>query len=510
MRKLDEVLNGEVLTLTGIVKAFPGVLANDHVDFSLKKGEIHTLLGENGAGKTTLVNILYGLYTPDAGEIRINGQKIQIKKPSDALSHGIGMVHQHFMLIPIMSVAENIMLGNETRKYGLIDGESAKRRIRDLARQYNFDIDPDDLVEDLPIGSQQRVEIIKALYRKAEILILDEPTAVLTTQESAELFSILRSMKAEGKSIIFISHKLKEVLEISDIITVLRDGKVVGSVKPGDTDEQQLASMMVGRQVILQVAKEKMKKGDPVLTVKDLSVHDQRELRAVNNVSFTVHAGEIYGIAGVQGNGQTELIQALTGLVGFQAGEIWINNKRVSGENPREVTVLGTAHIPEDRQQYGLVLPYPLRDNLILCSYYARPFSRHRILNIPSITAEATRLLEEYDIKAPGIGTITDTLSGGNQQKTVVARELAREIKLLIAAQPTRGLDVGSIEYIHKKIIEARDNRRAVLLVSTELDEIMSLADTIAVMYKGEIIETMRSDEATKEKIGLLMAGVKP
>ncbi len=505
---MSDISNVEILSLKGIVKTFPGVVANDHIDFTLRRGEIHTLLGENGAGKTTLMNILYGLYTPDEGEIEISGRKARIKNPSDALSRGIGMVHQHFMLIPIMSVTENIVLGNEMTKYGLLDRKKAKKKILALSKQYKFDLDPDDLVQDLPIGSQQRVEIIKALYREAEILILDEPTAVLTTQESRELFSILRAMKDEGKSIIFISHKLKEVLEISDVITVLRNGAVVGSVIPDDTDEQRLASMMVGRQVILQVEKERMKKGEPVLKVKNLNVDDQRGIRAVNDVSFCVHTGEIYGIAGVQGNGQTELIQALTGIALFQAGEIWINDHRLSGGNPREVTVFGTAHIPEDRQQYGLVLPYPLRDNLILCSYYEKPFSNHCVLNFPVITSEATQLLEEYDIKAPGIGTITETLSGGNQQKAVVARELAREIKLLIAAQPTRGLDVGSIEYIHKKIVEARDNRRAVLLISTELDEIMSLADTIAVMYKGEIIKTMNGDEATKERLGLLMAGI--
>ncbi len=506
---MSDISNVEILSLKGIVKTFPGVVANDHIDFTLRRGEIHTLLGENGAGKTTLMNILYGLYTPDEGEIEISGRKARIKNPSDALSRGIGMVHQHFMLIPIMSVTENIVLGNEMTKYGLLDRKKAKKKILALSKQYKFDLDPDDLVQDLPIGSQQRVEIIKALYREAEILILDEPTAVLTTQESRELFSILRAMKDEGKSIIFISHKLKEVLEISDVITVLRNGAVVGSVIPDDTDEQRLASMMVGRQVILQVEKEGMKKGEPVLKVKNLNVDDQRGIRAVNDVSFSVHAGEIYGIAGVQGNGQTELIQALTGITLFQAGEIRINDHRLSGGNPREVTAFGTAHIPEDRQQYGLVLPYPLRDNLILCSYYEKPFSNHCVLNFPVITSEATQLLEEYDIKAPGIGTITETLSGGNQQKAVVARELAREIELLIAAQPTRGLDVGSIEYIHKKIVEARDNRRAVLLISTELDEIMSLADTIAVMYKGEIIKTMNGDEATKERLGLLMAGIK-
>ena len=491
-----------------IMKVFPGVVANDRIDFSLRKGEIHTLLGENGAGKTTLMNILYGLYTPDEGEIKIDGREVQIKTPSDALSHGIGMVHQHFMLIPIMSVAENIILGKETKKNGLLDREKAKNKIQTLSQQYKLDLNPDDLIKDLPIGTQQRVEIIKALYREANILILDEPTSVLTPQESKELFTILRSLKNEGKSIIFISHKLKEVLDISDRITVLRNGKVIGSVEPGDTNEQQLASMMVGREVILKVEKKKMDMGAPVLVVNDLNVNDQRGVKAVNSISFTIHEGEIFGIAGVQGNGQTELIQALTGLSPFQNGEVTIQNRKLPGENPREVTLLGTAHIPEDRQKYGLVLPYPVRDNLILCSYYSKPFSNRRILNFPFIAEKTSQLLNEYDIKAPGINTITDTLSGGNQQKTIVARELARDIKLLIASQPTRGLDVGSIEYIHKKIIETRDARCGVLLVSPELDEIMSLADTIGVIFKGQIIKTLNVEEATKEKLGLLMAGI--
>ncbi len=498
----------DILSLQGIVKIFPGVLANDHIDFSLGKGEIHSLLGENGAGKTSLMNILYGLYTPDEGEIYINGRKVQIKNPSDALSLGIGMVHQHFMLIPIMSVTENIMLGMETKKIGMLDTEKAKNRIRELSGQYKFNLDPDDLIKDLPIGTQQRVEIIKALYREANILILDEPTSVLTPQETEELFAILRSLKDEGKSIIFISHKLKEVLSISDKITVLRDGRSIGSVTPENTSEQELASMMVGREVILKVEKNVMKRGAPVLQVKDLEVNDQRGAKVVDSISFTVNEGEIFGIAGVQGNGQTELIQALTGLLPFQNGEVVMKGVKLTGEDPRKVTLLGIAHIPEDRQKYGLVLQYPVRDNLILCSYYAEPFSKRGILDYPVISEKASRLIEEYDIRTPGINTVTETLSGGNQQKTVVARELARDINLLIASQPTRGLDVGSVEYIHKKIIETRDARRGVLLVSSELDEIMSLADTIGVIYKGKIIKTLNIEEATKEKLGLLMAGV--
>jgi simple sugar transport system ATP-binding protein len=501
-------MKSEILSLKGVVKTFPGVLANDNVDFSLEKGEIHTLLGENGAGKTTLVNILYGLYTPDKGEILINGQRAEIHTPSDALSYGIGMVHQHFMLIPIMNVAENIMLGKEIRRRGLLDRVEADKIIRELCQRYKFDLHPNDLIKDLPIGTQQKVEILKALYREANILILDEPTAVLTPQESEELFAILRSLKQEGKSIIFISHKLKEVLKISDRITVLRDGRVVGSVTPEETSEKELARMMVGREVILSVEKGKMKRGDPILQVINLKALDTRKLKAVDDVSFNVHEGEIYGLAGVQGNGQTELVQALTGLLPFESGRIVIQQQEITGENPREVFQTGAAHIPEDRQKYGLVLPYPVRDNLVLCSYFEMPFSNHSILNFPFITERSSKLIQEYDIKTPSIHTITETLSGGNQQKTVVARELARNIRLLIASQPTRGLDVGSIEYIHKKIIETRDAGCGVLLVSSELDEILSLADTIGVIYKGKIIKTLSIKEATKEKLGLLMAGI--
>jgi ABC-type uncharacterized transport system ATPase subunit len=498
----------EVLSLKNISKAFPGVVANDNIDFTLKKGEIHSLLGENGAGKTTLMNILYGLYTPDAGEVFINQKKVVIHSPFDALSYGIGMVHQHFMLIPVMTVCENIILGKEVKKNGLINIEEAHNRIMTLSERYSFDLTPTDMIKDLPIGTQQRVEILKALYREASILILDEPTAVLTPQESEELFDILRSLKKEGKSIIFISHKLKEALEISDTITVLRDGKLIGSVTPDETDEPQLARMMVGREVILKVQKEKMHRGNPVLQVKDLNVYDRRGVKVVNGISFTVHAGEIYGMAGVQGNGQTELVEALTGLLNFENGEIIIDNDKLQGENPREVIERRAAHIPEDRQKHGLVLPYPVRDNLILCSYYKEPFSKRLALNFPYINEIATKLLKEFDIKAPGILTTTETLSGGNQQKTVVARELSREIRLLIASQPTRGLDVGSIEYIHKKIVETRDSGCAVLLVSSELDEILSLSDTIGVIFKGQIVKTLSCEEATKDQLGLLMAGI--
>jgi ABC-type uncharacterized transport system ATPase subunit len=499
---------GTILELKGVVKRFPGVVANDHIDFTLMKGEIHSLLRENGAGKTTLMNILYGLYTPDEGSILVDGREAHIKSPSDALRCGIGMVHQHFMLIPVMTVAENIILGIETKRGGMLDMPRAKERIRALASRYRFDIDPDDIVKDLPIGTQQRVEIVKALYRKAQILILDEPTAVLTPQEIVELFTILRSLKKEGKSIIFISHKLKEVLEISDNITVLRNGKNVGSVRPVETSEQQLAQMMVGREVLLKVQKGGMRRGVPVLEVRDLTVHDARGMKVVDGISFTVHQGEVFGMAGVQGNGQTELVQALTGLLPFQGGRELIQNRAVGGQDPREVTRLGAAHIPEDRHKYGLVLPYPVRDNLILCSYYELPFSKNGVFDFTAISKTASTLVREFDIKTPGITALTETLSGGNQQKTVVARELSRNVKLLIASQPTRGLDVGSIEYIHRKIIETRDAGCGVLLVSSELDEIMGLSDTIGVMFKGRILAIMNAEGVTKEGLGLLMAGI--
>jgi len=501
-------MDREILSLKEIVKTFPGVIANNHINFSLKKGEIHSLLGENGAGKTTLMNILYGIYTPDGGEIYINGGKIIINSPDDALSYGIGMVHQHFMLIPTMSVTENIILGKEIKNNGLLDLKRANGDIKALSKKYNFNINPKDIVKELPIGTQQRVEILKALYRKASILILDEPTSVLTPQETEELFLILRSLKAEGKSIIFISHKLKEVLEISDNITVLRNGNVVGSVKPEATNESELARMMVGREVILKVNKEKMKEGKPVLVVNNLDVYDRRGVKAVDGVSLNVHEGEIFGIAGVQGNGQTELVEAITGLTPFTGGSVLIGGKKIEPEKPRDVIEFGTAHIPEDRQKHGLVLQYPVRDNFILCSYYKSPFSRHHIFNFPVISETSNRLITEYDIKTPNILSVAETLSGGNQQKTIVARELTRNIKLLIASQPTRGLDVGSIEYIHKKIIETRDSGCAVLLVSSELDEIMALSDTIGVMFKGKIIKTTIQEEITRDKLGLLMAGI--
>jgi len=674
-----------ILELKGITKSFPGVLANDHIDLTLEKGEIHALLGENGAGKTTLMNILYGLYTPDEGRIFIHGREVHIHSPNDAIAHGIGMVHQHFMLVPVMTVAENVMLGVESllwpyswkgffrflavaggalslllvlslllagnagaagemlvsllstfvgalagpaaagalssgltsalgnasaaslygwlalltlalvlaivlllsalfglfsfltwalRKgrgyflladigirsvflallsvnwpafrqavfgteeppiatcvvavllihlfgvalsYGLVDTFSSflnrrqvEARIREISTQYNLQVDPTAYVKDLPVGVQQRVEIIKVLYRYADILILDEPTAVLTPQEVEELFRIMRSLVEQGKSIIFITHKLKEVLAVADRITVLRAGRVVGTTTPAQATEASLAAMMVGREVILTVAKEPARPGEPVLKIQDLHVLDDRGNMAVNGVSCEVYAGEILGVAGVQGNGQTELVEALTGLRPVEAGHVFILGEETTHATPRQIIELGVAHIPEDRQHDGLVLSFPVADNLVLCTYYRPPFARWLSLREDRISQVAAELVARFDVRTPSIFVPASNLSGGNQQKVIVARELSRPIRLLIAAQPTRGLDVGSIEYIHQQLVRKRDEGCAVFLVSTELDEILSLADRIAVMYKGRLMAILPAAEATKERLGLLMAGVRP
>jgi len=701
-----------VLELRDVTKAFPGVLANDHIDLNLEQGEIHALLGENGAGKTTLVNVLYGLYTPDEGQVFLNGQEVHIHSPNDAIAHGIGMVHQHFMLIPVMTVAENIALGNETQKlFGvnltvaarrlrhflrainplphlqraapqlyriglsvlgwalvclilagvgsllillgqttaamlifaflfsivwmpmLIDclrrpaasfqeigrgsevawtaivlvgniigalayyfliarrrllpwpekwqatlanlgavvaatfmlarGASAigltvvgldvagfifkllaylsliylglwvilgvyllllevlvwftelvplglktdAERVRRISGQYGLDVDPTAYIKDLSVGAQQRVEIVKALYRQADILILDEPTAVLTPQESDELFEIMRGLVKQGKSIVFITHKLKEVLAVADRIAVLRDGRLVGVTTPAQATEASLAAMMVGREVILTVAKEPAQPKEAVLKVEDLHTEDDRHVPVVRGVTFEVHAGEILGIAGVQGNGQTELVEVLTGLRSATGGHVRITGTETTHATPRQIIELGTAHIPEDRQRDGLVLPYPVCDNLVLCTYYRSPFARGVMINDREVFKQADNLVDLFDIRTPSIFLPASNLSGGNQQKLIVARELSRPIQLLIAAQPTRGLDVGSIEYIHQRLVEKRDQGAAVLLVSAELDEIMSLADRIAVMYEGKIVYAADAAQATREELGLWMAG---
>ncbi|MBK9710221.1 MAG: ABC transporter ATP-binding protein [Kouleothrix sp.] len=499
-----------VLEARNVTKTFPGVVANKDVSLKLYRGEVLALLGENGAGKTTLMNILYGLYHQDSGEMLVHGEPVRITKPSESIRRGIGMVHQHFMLVPVFTVAENIMLGAETVKGLVLDIAAVRKRIHELSQQYNLHVDPDAYVKDLSVGQQQRVEIIKALYRKADILILDEPTAVLTPQEADDLFVVVRTLTAQGTSVIFISHKLKEVLAISDRIMVLRRGRVVGETVPSQATERSLAEMMVGRSVLLEVDKGPAKPGEVVLDVRDLAINDDRGQQVVNGVSLQVCAGEIVGVAGVQGNGQTELVEALTGLRPAKSGHLLIGGAEFTNAVPRKITEAGTAHVPEDRQEDGLVLSYSVADNLVLNTYYVAPFARGVVLDQGQILEHADRLIKEYDIRTPSAEVPVGNLSGGNKQKVIIARELSRPIKLLIAAQPTRGVDVGSIEFIHKTIVAQRDAGAAVLLVSAELDEVMSLADRIAVMYHGQIVATVMGDQVSREDLGLLMAGAKP
>jgi simple sugar transport system ATP-binding protein len=498
-----------LLELRGITKRFPGVLANDSIDLELHEGEILALLGENGAGKTTLMNVLYGLYTPDEGEILVRGEKVDIHGPHDAIDLGIGMVHQHFMLVPVFTVTDNVMLGVESIKNGVfLDRNSVSERIEEISSRFGLDVDPQAMVEDLSVGVQQRVEIIKVLYREAEILIFDEPTAVLTPQEVEELFKVIRSLVDQGKSLIFITHKLNEVMDIADRIMVLRNGAMVGSTTPAEATTASLANMMVGREVLLEVEKSPPKLGEVVLDVDKLTVYDDRQLLAVDDVSFEVMAGEILGIAGVQGNGQTELVEALTGLREIDSGTIKMNGTETTNFSPREVTEIGSAHVPEDRQQDGLVLPFTVANNLVLNTYYQPPFTKGLNLQQAEIKQAALERVDEFDVRTPSISVPVSNLSGGNQQKVIVAREFSRPINLLIASQPTRGLDVGSIEYIHSQIIKKRDEGCAVLLVSPELDEIMSLSDRVAVMFAGKFIAILSEEEVTRERCGLLMAGI--
>lgn len=609
-----------ILEVRDLTKRFPGVLANDSVSFSLKQGEILAFLGENGAGKSTLVNMIYGLYTQDEGEIEFRGEPVDIAEPNDAIELGIGMVHQHFQLVPVFTVAENIVMGTEPTRFpfswrtlGMAGGVSAllfflggifalenvaqwllaalfggaavatiyalvfglgwlsrrrfrlyfpvtavvttlllvalavlgapsriplavllallfaaatypvllvattaldrrvaRQRIRALSEQYGLAVDPDALIEDMPVGVQQRVEIIKTLYREAEILILDEPTAVLTPQETEELFEIMQGLVDQGKSIIFITHKLKEVLTFADRVIVLRDGRVTGETTPAESSEQELAEMMVGREVTLVIEKGPASPSDVVLEVTGLTADDVREQQVLHGVDFGVRAGEVLGVAGVQGNGQTELVEVLTGLRQATGGTFRVLGQDVTNASPRTITELGVAHIPEDRQQDGLVLTFPIYDNMVLNTYYQPPFAKGPSMQFDQVYKYAERLSEEFDVRTPSIELPVQNLSGGNQQKVIVAREFSRPIKLLIAAQPTRGLDVGSIEYIHRRLIEKRDEGVAVLLVSVELDEIMALSDRIAVMYEGQIVDIVSADEVSREELGLLMAGAQP
>jgi len=494
--------------MRGITKRYPGVVANNHIDLDVKAGEIHALLGENGAGKTTLMNVLFGLARPDEGEILLDGQPVQIADPADAIARGIGMVHQHFMLIPVLTVAENILLGAETMANPIfLDRREARRRITELGKRFGFEIDPDARVGSLSVGWQQRVEILKALYRQARILVLDEPTAVLTPQETVEIFAVLRRLAAEGQSIIFISHKLYEVLEIADRITVIRRGEVVGTRQPSQTNEDELAELMVGREVQLAVERGTSHPAEPVLTIENLKVRSDRGQEAVRDVSFSVRAGEILGIAGVAGNGQDELIEAITGLRRSAGGTVSLTGQDITSWSVRERREHGLGYVPGDRQKYGLVLGFPISDNLVLTQYYNRPFARGIQREDAAIEKWARDRIEQFDIRTPSWAASAGNLSGGNQQKVIVAREFSRDLKALVLDQPTRGLDVGSIEFIHKQAIRKRDDGTGILLVSAELDEILELSDRIAVMYRGEIVALVDGrPTANKEEIGLLMA----
>lgn len=494
--------------MRGITKSFPGVLANDNVNLQVRRGEIHALLGENGAGKSTLMNILYGLYQPDSGEILINGQRVEIADPNTAIRHGIGMVHQHFMLVEPFTVTENIVLGAETvRAGGILDVKRARRDVIEISEKYGLFVDPDAKIQDISVGMQQRVEILKALYRGAEILILDEPTAVLTPNEVQELIVIMRRLVEQGKSIIFITHKLKEVKAACDRVTVIRRGKVIGTVAAASADVEQLAEMMVGRKVLLQVEKQQAQAGDTMLSVRDVHALDSRGLPALKGVSFDVRAGEIVGIAGVDGNGQTELIEVITGLRRPTSGSIALKGEDITQLSIRKRFERGIAHIPEDRHKHGLILDFSIAENMVLQDFYRPPYSDRCILRPQAINKHADRLIAEYDVRTPGRGTLARKLSGGNQQKVIIAREMERQPSFILAAQPTRGLDVGAIEFVHRRLVEQRDEGKAVLLVSFELDEILALSDRILVMYEGRIVGELEGHSATEQQLGMLMAG---
>ena len=496
-----------LLAGSGLTKRFPGVVACDDVDVHLEEGEILGLLGENGAGKSTLVKMLFGLYQPDEGTITVQGKEVTLHDPGDAIALGIGMVHQHFQLVPPLTVAENIILGAEPVKRRFLDLGAGERKVVELADRYGLHVPPEAVVEDLPVGVQQRVEILKALYRGAEILILDEPTAVLTPQETDELLQIMRDLAASGVGIIFITHKLREVLAVTDRITVMRNGKVVAEVVTKDATQQSLAEAMVGRSVVLRVDKKPATPGAVVLGVNDLHVLDSRGQVAVNGVDFDVRSGEILGVAGVEGNGQRELIEALTGIRPVQSGSFTIGGVDATHLGPRRIHSLNVAHIPEDREKDGFVGPYSVADNLVLTSYFEAPFAARGVRQLEAVDDRARTLVKRFDIRTPGIRTRVKSLSGGNKQKVIVARELSDENTLVIAGQPTRGIDVGSIEFIHNQLVAARDEGAAILLVSAELDEIFGLADRIVVMYEGRIVATLDAADATREEVGLLMAG---
>ncbi|GMB08396.1 ABC transporter ATP-binding protein [Thermolongibacillus altinsuensis] len=498
-----------VIEMLNIRKVFGNFVANDNITLQLKKGEIHALLGENGAGKSTLMNVLFGLYQPDGGEIRVKGKTVKIANPNVANDLGIGMVHQHFMLVDTFTVTENIILGSEPTKRGQIDMKRAEQEVRELSERYGLAVDPTAKIADISVGMQQRVEILKTLYRGADILIFDEPTAVLTPQEIQELIQIMKALVKEGKSIILITHKLKEIMEVCDRVTVIRRGKGIGTLNVSETNPNELAAMMVGREVHFKTEKKPPKVGKPVLEIKDLVVKDSRGVTVVDHLNLTVHSGEIVGIAGVDGNGQSELIEAITGLIKSESGSIKLNGKEIRNLTPRQITEAGVGHIPQDRHKHGLVLDFPIAENMVLQTYYKEPYSKNGILNFKKIYEKARQLIQEFDVRTPDEYTKARALSGGNQQKAIIGREVDRDPDLLIAAQPTRGLDVGAIEFIHKRLIEQRDKGKAVLLVSFELDEIMNVSDRIAVIYEGKIVAIVDPKETTEQELGLLMAGSK-
>lgn len=501
-------LNTKVIEMKNITKKFGNFVANDSIDLTVHKGEIHALLGENGAGKTTLMNTLYGLYQPTSGDIYINGQKVEINNPNVAIKNGIGMVHQHFMLVDTFTVVQNIILGmEETKKLGIIDTKAAIEKVTDLSKKFGLYVDPKALIHDISVGMQQRVEILKSLYRGADILILDEPTAVLTPQEIDEIMEIMRSLTNQGKTIIIITHKLKEIKQVADYCTIIRRGKKIDTVKVDDVSEEELASMMVGRKVSFKVDKEYKEHGNTVLEIENLHVKDNRGLDAVKGLSLKLNKGEVLGIAGVDGNGQKELLEALTGLRKIESGKVTMNGKDVTNLSPKEIIDSGINNIPEDRQKRGLVLEFSVAENMILENYHEKPFSVKGRLNHKDINKNAEELIEKFDIRPRNYNQLAGELSGGNQQKVILAREITNDPEVLIASQPTRGLDVGAIEYVHRFLIEQRDKDKAVLLVSFELDEIMDVSDRIAVIYDGKIVDILDAKDADEKSIGLLMAG---
>ncbi len=493
------------LEVVGVTKRFGDVVANEDVSLRIESGKVHALLGENGAGKSTLVNIIFGLYRADAGEVRRNGELLHLASPRDAIARRVGMVHQHFQLVPVLTVAENVVLGDEPTRHGVVDMDAACAAVTELAERFGLDIDPRATVEDLPIGIQQRVEILRSLYRDVDVLILDEPTAVLTPQETGQLLGILRDLAESGVAVVFITHKLREVLAVADEITVMRRGRVAGHAVPAESDEASLAAMMVGRPVELKLPRTPANPGPTVLTVEGLVVEDDRLATALDGVDLDVREGEIVGVAGVEGNGQRELVEAITGLRRVEAGTVRLGGVDMTGLSPRQISEMGVAHIPEDREKFGLVSGHTVADNLVLNRYYRRPYAGRGIRRRASVEAEAERLVAEYDVRPPTIGAAVATLSGGNKQKVVAAREFSHKSRVIVAAQPTRGIDIGNIEFIHRRLLEHRDAGMAVLLVSAELDEVLGLADRVAVLYRGKVVAFEPVEGIDRDRVGRLM-----